>query len=104
MLPIFIGGFPLGADIRHHYRWSFYFYEALQEGSIYPRWLAGVNRGYGSPVMFYYPPRQFYVFAAFRFLVRDPLLAIMLSCWLGLAMSGSTMYIFARSFLERRAA
>lgn len=104
MLPIFVAGFPSGADIRHHYRWSFYFYEALHEGSIYPRWLAGVNRGYGSPVMFYYAPLQSYVVAAFRMVVRDPLLAITLSCWLGLALSGSTMYVFARSLLSRRAA
>lgn len=104
MLPIFVAGFPSGADIRHHYRWSFYFYEALHEGSIYPRWLAGVNRGYGSPVMFYYAPLQVYVVAAFRIVVRDALLAITLSCWLGLALSGSTMYIFVRSLLSRRAA
>ena len=104
MLPIFVAGFPSGADIRHHYRWSFYFYEALREGSIYPRWLAGVNRGYGSPVMFYYAPLQFYVVAAFRMVVRDALLAISLTCWLGLALSGSTMYIFVRSLLTRRAA
>ena len=104
MLPIFLTGFPSGADIRHHYRWSFYFYEALQEGSIYPRWLGGVNRGYGSPVMFYYAPLQFYVVSAFRFLVRDPLLAIAFSCWLGLALSGSTMYIFVSSLLSRRSA
>lgn len=104
MLPIFVAGFPSGADIRHHYRWSFYFYEALREGSIYPRWLAGVNRGYGSPVMFYYAPLQFYVVAAFRMVVRDALLAITLSCWLGLALSGSTMYIFVSSLLSRRAA
>lgn len=104
MLPIFVAGFPSGADIRHHYRWSFYFYEALAEGSIYPRWLAGVNRGYGSPVMFYYGPLQFYVVAAFRMVVRDQLLAIALSCWLGLALSGSTMYIFIRSLLSHRPA
>lgn len=104
MLPIFVAGFPSGADIRHHYRWSFYFYEELREGYIYPRWLAGANRGYGSPVMFYYAPLQFYVVAAFRFVVRDALLAITLSCWLALALSGSTMYLFAGSLLSRRAA
>lgn len=101
MLPIFIGGFPHGPDLRVHYRWSIYFYEALQEGFVYPRWLAGMNRGYGSPSMFYYAPLQFYVVAAFKTVVGDWLLAITLSCWLSLALSGVTMYVFTRPLVAR---
>ena len=79
LLPIFLRGFPDGADTAYHYRWSYYFCEALREGAIYPRWLAGANRGYGSPTMFYYPPLPFYVIAAFNVVARNLLLAMKLS-------------------------
>ena len=53
MLPIFIQGFPRGSDIGFHFRWNYYFAEELRQGNLYPRWLAGANHGYGSPVTLY---------------------------------------------------
>jgi uncharacterized membrane protein len=103
VLPIFLRGFPHGADIRYHYRWAYYFCEELREGVLYPRWLAGANRGYGSPVMFYYPPLTFYVVAAFNVVARNLLLAIKLSCGLSMMLSGVSMYVFTRPLLSRTA-
>jgi len=38
LLPIFLRGFPDGADTKYHYRWAYYFCEAL-------RWTTqGLNR------------------------------------------------------------
>ena len=101
VLPIFLRGFPSGADIRHHYKWAFYFWDGLREGAIYPRWLAGANRGYGSPVMFYYPPFALYAVAAFNAVVGNLLLAIKLSCTAAMFASGVSMHIFARTLLTR---
>ena len=101
VLPIFLRGFPSGADIRHHYKWAFYFWDGLREGAIYPRWLAGANRGYGSPVMFYYPPLALYAVAVFNAAVGNLLLAIKLSCTAAMFASGISMYIFARNLLAR---
>lgn len=101
VLPIFLKGFPSGADIRHHYKWAYFFCDGLREGSLYPRWLAGINRGYGSPVMFYYPPFEFYVVAAFNAIAGNLLLAIKLSCSLAMIASGVSMYVFSRTMLSR---
>src|SRR5262245_22936430 len=104
VLPIFVRGFPAGADIRHHYKWAHYFCEGLREGVLYPRWLAGANRGYGSPVMFYYPPLAFYVTAAFNAVTGNLLLAIKLSCSLSMIASGASMYVFSKGVLSRTGA
>src|ERR1700730_7252324 len=80
VLPIFLRGFLHGADIRTYTRWAYYFCDELREGVLYPRWLAGANRGYGSPVMFYYPPLTFYVVAAFNVVAKDLFLPIKLRC------------------------
>ncbi len=103
VLPLFLRGFPDGDDVRHHYRWAYYFWEELKEGAVYPRWLAGANRGYGSPAMFYYPPFTFYVVAAFNVVARNLLLSIKLSCALAMMASGVSMYKFSRPMLSRGA-
>ena len=99
--PILIHGIPNGDDAAMHYRRTADFIEAISEGSIYPRWLPRSNFGQGSPVMLYYPPLPFYVASAFNVLVRDPMRALSLGCWLGLALSGLTMYVFGRSVFPR---
>src|SRR5262249_7907219 len=104
LLPLFLQVFPNGADLKHHYRWAFYFCQELREGALYPRWLSGANRGYGSPVMFYYPPLPFYVVAAFEAVTRNLLLSIKLSCVLAMIASGLSMYVFTRDLLTRAAA
>lgn len=77
------------------------FVRAIGEGAVYPRWFSGAYEGRGSPVMFYYPPAPFYAVAASYVLVGEPLLAMALGCWLALALSGLTMYLFSRSLLSR---
>ncbi|HSO75879.1 MAG TPA: 6-pyruvoyl-tetrahydropterin synthase-related protein [Blastocatellia bacterium] len=101
LLPLFLSRFPDGVDAKYHYRWSYYFCEALREGTLYPRWLAGASRGYGSPTMFYYPPLPFYVVAGFNLIAPNLLLAIKLSCALSMVLSGVTMYFFSRTMLAR---
>jgi len=101
MLPIFARGLPNGDDASTHYRLTADFIEAMSEGSVYPRWLPRSNFGQGSPVMLYYPPLPFYVASAFNALVRDPMRALTLGCWLGMALSGLTMYVFGKSIFPR---
>lgn len=101
MLPLFLHGFAAGDDSVMHFRRAADFIEALGEGAIYPRWLPRSNYGQGSPVMLYYPPLPYYVVAAFDSLVSNPLLSLKLGCWFALALSGVTMYVFARSLFSR---
>ena len=98
-IPVFLNGFPKGADIKHHYRWSFFFLQAIKKGYLYPRWLAEINRGYGSPVTLYYPPLSLYASAVFGS-ITDTLTSISLACWLALVFSGFAMYRFSRALLS----
>jgi len=101
MLPIFARGFPNGDDAFVHYRWATEFHEALQEkGVLYPRWLAIASNGQGSPVMLYCPPLPLVVSETFNILVRNTLLALELSCLVGMIASGLTMYVFTRALLS----
>jgi uncharacterized membrane protein len=100
MMPIFGHGLPPVDDAYVNYRWASGFIDALREGSLYPQWLGNPNFGAGSPAMLYYPPLPFYVYAAFYLVTGNVLKALALGCWLALALSGITMYVFARSLLS----
>jgi hypothetical protein len=105
MLPAFIRGFPAGNDADLHFRWARQFQEALAEpGVFYPRWLGSANNGQGSPALLYYPPLALFVTAAFSLVTSNTLAAMSLAAWLGLLISGLTMYTFARKLLDWRAA
>ena len=102
-LPMFFRGFPSGIDSDRHYRWVMQFSEALKEPGVwYPRWLGTANNRLGSPMPLYYPPLSFYVGAFFQFFTGDAQKSLILSCFFALALSGITMYIFARSRLWQR--
>jgi uncharacterized membrane protein len=105
MLPAFIRGFPAGNDADLHFRWARQVHEALAEpGVFYPRWLGSANNNQGSPALLYYPPLALFVTAAFNLITSNTLTAMSLACWLGLLISGLTMYALARRLLDWRAA
>lgn len=55
--PLFRNGFPPRThDSRIQSVWSSQFAKQFWHGEVYPRWLAEVNGGLGSPAFFYYPP------------------------------------------------
>lgn len=41
-------------------QWFHHFASQLRDGDIYPRWLGGMNAGYGSPAFFLYAPLPYY--------------------------------------------
>ena len=104
MLPAFLHGIPNGDDAAMHYRRHADFIEAMREGVWYPRWLPRSNFHQGTPVMLYYPPLPYYVTAAINVIVNAPFVALTIGCWLGLLLSGLTMYVFGRQLLPRWAA
>ncbi|MFY9609819.1 MAG: hypothetical protein WAU45_14525, partial [Blastocatellia bacterium] len=48
-------------DMHNHLAYSKEFDKGLRAGSIYPRWMADVNKGYGVATMIYYPPGFHYL-------------------------------------------
>jgi hypothetical protein len=63
-LPMLIYG-PLaqGHDTTEHINFARHFSEQFWGGELCPRWLAGMNRGLGSPTFFVFPPFPSYVYA-----------------------------------------
>lgn len=63
-LPMLVYGFPHPThDGFCHLRWWSEFAGQFWIGTLYPRWLADINYGYGSPTFFYYPPLPYWVSA-----------------------------------------
>ena len=59
VLPILIFHYPISAhDFLCHMLWTREFAEQFWNGELYPRWLDGLNNGYGSPPFYYYPPME----------------------------------------------
>ncbi len=56
VLPAIVSDHVLGGDARAHLLWQAHFADTFWQGTIYPRWLPGLNDGFGSPVFFIYPP------------------------------------------------
>jgi hypothetical protein len=98
LLPAFIlnGG---GSDLISQALLLKVFSHQLWHGDLYPRWLADMYMGNGSPVFFYYPPLTFYITSLFTFL--SPLAPfeyypMVVSALFGVFVSGITFYCWMK--------
>jgi len=64
--PIAFWGIPAGADLANHYRFALPFYDSIQQGHLYPGWLAESNAGYGDARFRFYPPGLYYLLVVFK--------------------------------------
>ena len=90
------------ADLWIAWVWTDQFATALWHGDFYPRWLPLSHGGLGSPVFYFYPPRAFYVAAAFRGLglaTPDSVIAAYAASYV---LSGLAMYAFLRDIRAAR--
>jgi hypothetical protein len=85
--------------------WTQQFLHEMQGGTLFPRWLSGMNGGLGSPVFFFYGPVSFWLtsFAGFAG-AHDPLIAIEIVTAATLAGSGLAAYAWLRSLVPATAA
>jgi 6-pyruvoyl-tetrahydropterin synthase related domain len=60
---LFHGPLAQGHDATEHINFARHFSEQFWEGELCPRWLAGMNRGLGSPTFFVFPPFPSYASA-----------------------------------------
>jgi hypothetical protein len=108
MLPaLLLGAMANGTDSIFHARWIQYFSEQFWSGEIYPRWLMGLNDGFGSPVFFIYPPFSQYITALLHPLFPNPQLAAVslgVSVWLAMALSGIACFHWLRRAVPDREA
>jgi 6-pyruvoyl-tetrahydropterin synthase related domain len=103
--PPILVGFPRRADDAvDHVNWFSVFGPQLWSGELYPRWLADMNGGFGSPAFFFYPPLAHYAAAAFHPLVGDGWRALGLASALAVILSGCAAYAWLATLVSPRAA
>lgn len=86
-------------DLRWHSLWILHFSSQLAEGIWYPRWLSGVNYGYGSPTFVFYPPFTYYLGSGLKFVGLNVEQSIIVLFCLSLFFSGYFVYLYARTKL-----
>lgn len=65
-LPCLLVGIPPGYDADYHTAYQYHFSRQFWSGDLYPRWLTGANRGYGSPAFLIQYPLPYFVTALLR--------------------------------------
>jgi hypothetical protein len=102
-LPFFYaahGNLPEAGDLTIHWPRMLMFDEALRSGVWYPRWLGGMNYGYGAATTMFYAPFVYYSLSAAHALLGDWVRAVEAVVLLAAIGSAATFYFYARSFLS----
>ncbi|AFZ46054.1 hypothetical protein Cyast_0070 [Cyanobacterium stanieri PCC 7202] len=84
-------------DVRWHIGWVQNFSAQLQEGILYPRWLANTNFGYGSPTFVFYPPLVYYFGSILRIVGFNSQQTMTLLFSLPILLSGISFYVYGQS-------
>jgi hypothetical protein len=107
--PCLFYGIPNGATARTHVDYQHHFSDEFWNGQLYPKWLSGANKGYGSPVFLVQYPLPYFVtalirpFTSFSLAERDAReLGIFVS--LVLAASGFAAWLWLRKLTDPLAA
>ncbi|MBV8847746.1 MAG: hypothetical protein JO307_33445 [Bryobacterales bacterium] len=101
--PFLFGGMHIGHDSVEHLQRYSCVVEQFWRGEIYPRWLARMNSGLGSPIMFVYAPLPYLVPTLLRPLLplgaahNRESLELGISLWFALLLSGLTAFLWLRT-------
>lgn len=106
MLPVWLVGLPFSAhDAPTHLRWQIEFAQQLWDGDLYPRWLSGLNEGFGSPAFFIYPPLPHFAAALLAPLSDGNAWAqqrLGIASFLAFFLSGIGAYLWLRALTRER--
>jgi len=101
ILSFFFLGNPSGHDFEFHVNSWMEVLGQWRHGIIYPRWAALAQYGYGEARFIFYPPVSWALGAALGALL--PWKAVPGAyVWLALTLSGCSMFLLARHWLDRR--
>ncbi len=98
--PLFRPGFFTSHDgLFHLYRLAA-LDQAVHAGEFYPRWFPNFAFGYGYPVLNFYSPLSYYLSELPHLLGMGYVTALKFAFAAGLLLSGLTMYLWVRSWLN----
>jgi len=101
ILPFFFLGNPSGHDFEFHMNSWMEVLGQWRQGIVYPRWAAMAQYGYGEARFIFYPPVSWTLGAALGAVL--PWKAVSGGyIWLALTLSGCSMFLLARRWLDRR--
>ena len=101
VLPFAFRGNPSGHDFEFHVNSWMEVLSQWKHGIVYPRWAALAHYGYGEARFIFYPPASWMLGAALGAIL--PWKAVPAAyIWVALALSGCSMFLLARRWLNRR--
>jgi hypothetical protein len=108
-LPVLVHGISVQSDDgATHVVWYTSFATQFWAGDLYPRWLADLNNGLGSPAFFFYPPVPYFLTSVVKplFGASDPngIHQLGLSAALSVILSGIFTWLWCREFVDDLAA
>ena len=95
-------GFIAWTDWHLHLFWAKSFAKAINEGIIYPRWLAEVNGNYGGPIFIFYAPLSYFYSALIEYFTNSTVLGLKSVYFTGMLGIAGSSYLFFQQFLQRR--
>ena len=98
VLPIPFQGNPWGHDVNLHLRGWMDAAQQFRQGTIFPRWAAGANMGFGEPFFIFYPPLSRLIGVSLGLLLPWKLVSGVY-IWLMFALGGIAMWHCAREWL-----